>query len=76
MLFTAVCTNSCFTHWLVLHFVWLISILYGKQHSRMRQIVDDKHLGIYGIVTRHIKLVTVRRLLLLVDDVLTGCGFD
>ena len=41
----------------------------------MRQIVDDKHLGIYGIVTRHIKLVTVRRLLLLVDNVLTGCGF-
>jgi hypothetical protein len=22
MLCTAVCTNSCFTHWLVLHFVW------------------------------------------------------
>ena len=22
MLRTTVCTNSCFTHWLVLHFVW------------------------------------------------------
>ena len=33
---TTVCTNSCFTHWLVLHFVWLISILFGKQHSGMR----------------------------------------
>ena len=41
----------------------------------MRQIVDDKHLGIYGIVTRHIKLVTVRRLLLLMDDVLTHWCF-
>ena len=36
MLRTAICTNSCFTHWLVLHFVWLISILFGKQHSGMR----------------------------------------
>ena len=36
MLRTTVCTNSCFTHWLVLHFVWLISILFGKQHSGMR----------------------------------------
>ena len=41
----------------------------------MRQIVDDKHLGIYGIVTRHIKLVTVRRLLLLMDNVLTDRRF-
>ena len=41
----------------------------------MRQIVDDKHLGIYGIVTRYIKLVTVRRLLLLMDNVLTGRRF-
>ena len=22
MLFTAICTNSCFAHWLFLHFVW------------------------------------------------------
>ena len=36
MLCTTVCTNSCFTHWLVLHFVWLISIIFGKQHSGMR----------------------------------------
>ena len=35
----------------------------------MRQIVDDEHFRIYGIVTRYIELVTVRRLLLLVDDV-------
>ena len=41
----------------------------------MRQIIDDKHLGIYGIVTRDIKLVTVWRLLLLMDDVLTGRRF-
>ena len=41
----------------------------------MRQIVDDKHLGIYGIVARYIELVTVRRLLLLVDDMLTGRCF-
>ena len=41
----------------------------------MRQIVDDEHLRIYRIVTRYIELVTVRRLLLLVDNVLTGCGF-
>ena len=40
----------------------------------MRQIVDDEHLRVYGIVTRHIKLVTVWRLFLLVDNVLTGCG--
>ena len=30
---------------------------------------------VYGIITRHIKLVAVRRLLLLVDDVLTGWRF-
>ena len=41
----------------------------------MRQIVDDEHLRIYGIITRYIELVTVRRLLLLVDDVLTGRRF-
>ena len=41
----------------------------------MRQIVDDEHLRVYCIVTRYIELVTVRRLFLLVDDVLTGCGF-
>ena len=44
----------------------------------MRQIVDDEHLRIYSIVTRYIELVAVRRLFLLVDDVLTGwrCGKD
>ena len=36
MLFAAICTNSRFTHCLFLHFVWLISIFFGKQHSRMR----------------------------------------
>ena len=41
----------------------------------MRQIVDDKHLGIYGIVARYIELVTVRRLFLLVDNVLTDRRF-
>ena len=41
----------------------------------MRQIVDDEHFRIYGIVTRYIELVTVRRLLLLVDDVLTRWRF-
>ena len=41
----------------------------------MRQIVDDEHFGVYRIVTRHIKLVAVRWLLLLVDDVLTGWRF-
>ena len=41
----------------------------------MRQIVDDEHLRIYGIVTRYIELITIGRLFLLVDDVLTGCGF-
>ncbi len=41
----------------------------------MRQIVDDEHLRIYRIVTRYIELVTVRRLLLLVDNVLTGRCF-
>ena len=41
----------------------------------MRQIVDDEHLCIYGIVTRDIKLVTVWRLLLLMDDVLTDRRF-
>ena len=41
----------------------------------MRQIVDDEHLRVYGIITRHIKLVAVRRLLLLMDDVLTGWRF-
>ena len=41
----------------------------------MRQIVDDEHFRIYGIITRYIELVTVRRLLLLVDDVLTRWRF-
>ena len=41
----------------------------------MRQIVDDEHLCVYRIVTRYIELVTVGRLLLLVDDVLTGRRF-
>ncbi len=41
----------------------------------MRQIVDDEHLRVYGIVTRYIEFVTVRRLFLLVDDVLTGRRF-
>ena len=41
----------------------------------MRQIVDDKHLGIYGIVTRYIEVVAVGRLLLLMDNVLTGRRF-
>ena len=41
----------------------------------MRQIVDDEHLRIYGIVTRYIEFITIGRLLLLVDDVLTGWRF-
>ena len=41
----------------------------------MRQIVDDEHLRIYRIVTRYIELVTVGRLFLLVDDVLTRWRF-
>ena len=41
----------------------------------MRQIVDDEHLRVYGIVTRDIKLVAVWRLLLLMDDVLTDRRF-
>ena len=41
----------------------------------MRQIINHEHLRVYGIVTRHIKLVTVGRLLLLVDDVLTDRRF-
>ena len=41
----------------------------------MRQIVDDEHFRVYRIVTRYIELVAVRRLLLLVDDVLTGRRF-
>ena len=65
----------CELNYTLSHFVWLISIFFGKQHSRMRQIVDDEHLRIYGIVARYIELVTVRRLLLLMDDVLTGRRF-
>ena len=41
----------------------------------MRQIVDDEHLCIYGIVTRYIEFITIGRLLLIVDDVLTGWRF-
>ena len=41
----------------------------------MRQIVDDEHLRVYGIVTRHIEFVTVGRLILLVDDVLVSWRF-
>ena len=41
----------------------------------MRQIIDYEHLRIYGIVTRYIELVTVQRLFLLVDDVLTRWRF-
>ncbi len=40
----------------------------------MRQIIDYEHLRVYGIVTRYIELVTVQRLFLLVDDVLTRSG--
>ena len=41
----------------------------------MRQIVDDEHLRVYGIVTRYIEFVAVGRLFLLVDNVLTGRCF-
>ena len=41
----------------------------------MRQIVDDEHLRVYRIVTRYIELVAVRRLFLLVNDVLTSWRF-
>ena len=41
----------------------------------MRQIVDDEHLRVYCIITRYIEFVTVQRLFLLVDDVLTGWRF-
>ena len=41
----------------------------------MRQIVDNEHLRIYGIITRHIEFLAVQRLFLLVDDVLTGWRF-
>ena len=41
----------------------------------MRQIIDYEHLRIYGIVTRYIEFITVQRLFLLVDDVLTGRRF-
>ena len=41
----------------------------------MRQIINHEHLRIYGIVTRYIEFITVQRLLLLVDDVLTGWRF-
>jgi len=41
----------------------------------MRQIVDDEHFRVYCIVTRYIEFVAVGRLLLLVDNVLTGRYF-
>ena len=41
----------------------------------MRQIINHEHLRVYRIVTRYIELVTVWRLLLLVDDMLTGRYF-
>ena len=41
----------------------------------MRQIVDDEHFRVYRIVTRYIEVVAVGRLLLLVDDMLTGRCF-
>ena len=41
----------------------------------MRQIVDDEHLRIYSIIARHIEFIAIRRLLLLVDDMLTGRCF-
>ena len=41
----------------------------------MRQIINHEHLRVYCIITRYIELVTVRRLLLLVDNVLTGRRF-
>ena len=41
----------------------------------MRQIVDDEHLGIYGIVARHIEFIPIGRLLLLMNDMLTDRCF-
>ena len=41
----------------------------------MRRIINHEHLRIYGIVTRYIEFITIGRLLLLMDNVLTGCGF-
>ena len=42
----------------------------------MRRIINHEHLRIYGIIiARHIEFITIGRLLLLVDDVLTGWRF-
>ena len=41
----------------------------------MCSVVNDVNFLIYRVGTRHIELVTIGRLLLLVDDVLTGWRF-
>ena len=41
----------------------------------MRQIIYYEHLRVYRIVTRYIEFITVLRLFLLVDNVLTGWRF-